>query len=367
MPHQSLLQKAKVQLSSNKIVEGALTYLKATESLLFRQHRCKDISEKEYKFRTDEIKYFINENNELLGRKKQEKINALYEIRKILDLYKNKYKLDTINADPSKIVEIIEIEAGPSMIVETKSAFGILLISEILAEIAFNLSPSDILSFLEVSRSIKTQMECHFEEYQNFWRNYFFKLRERLPMPEIKLLYNYKKCLHCKNELVDPVIIYELKIKICRQCVPFALISRKEFEETWLLNIVGSSIKEAAIKAIKEAIIKVIHSVDFYQLQGLYLSFNLRYSSLLSHVLFYFRKDTERFMKEFNQIPIDSVNNWLKEKADIVYDCQKKILKARNPLINDDNMESILSRTRFFIPQEYTLSDNLDSIFSNFA
>ncbi|CAG8466478.1 953_t:CDS:2 [Racocetra persica] len=195
-----------------------------------------------------------------------------------------------------KIVEIIEIEAGPSMIIATKSAFGILLISEILAKISSNLSLSDILSFLE-------------------------------------------------------------------------------FEETWLLNIVDSSIKEAAIKAIKEAvikaikeaIIKAIHSVDFYQLQGLYLSFDLQYSSLLSHVLFYFRKDAERFIKEFNQIPIDSVNNLLKEKVDIIYDCQKKILKARNPLINDDNMESILSRTRFFIPQEYILSDNLDSIFFNFA
>ncbi|RIB29387.1 hypothetical protein C2G38_2027742 [Gigaspora rosea] len=61
----------------------------------------------------------------------------------------------------------------------------------------------------------------------------------------------------------------------------FALISRREFEETCLLNT----------------------------------------------VLFYFRKDTEKFMKEFNQIPIDSVNNWLKEKVDIVNEYQKKILK----------------------------------------
>lgn len=72
-------------------------------------------------------------------------------------------------------------------------------------------------------------------------------------------------------------------------------------------------------------------------------------------------------MKEFNQIPMDSVNNWLKEKVNIVYEYQKKILKVRNPLINDDNMELILSNTSFSIPQEYTLSDNLDSIFSNFA
>ncbi|CAG8591286.1 13388_t:CDS:2, partial [Racocetra persica] len=56
---------------------------------------------------------------------------------------------NTIDADPSKIVEIIEIEAGPLIIVETKSAFEVLLIPEILAEIAFNLSPSDISSFLE--------------------------------------------------------------------------------------------------------------------------------------------------------------------------------------------------------------------------
>ncbi|CAG8707067.1 18335_t:CDS:1, partial [Racocetra fulgida] len=114
-----------------------------TEDLLFRQHRHKDISENDYKFRTDEIKYFkstikqlnfkvkslqdeinklkkeykdlrkenkdlheemnnlsqnfglihLDENKEvLLGRKKQEMINALHGIRKILDLYKNKYK-----------------------------------------------------------------------------------------------------------------------------------------------------------------------------------------------------------------------------------------------------------------------------------
>ncbi|RIB20473.1 hypothetical protein C2G38_2080726, partial [Gigaspora rosea] len=127
MPRESILQKAKRQLSSNNIVEGALTYLKATKDLLVRQHRRKEISEELYKFRTDEIIYFKNsieklafkvkdlqneinkprkENKNLheemnnltrnfgllcldesLGRKKQEIINALQEIRKILNLY----------------------------------------------------------------------------------------------------------------------------------------------------------------------------------------------------------------------------------------------------------------------------------------
>ncbi|CAG8739981.1 12641_t:CDS:2 [Cetraspora pellucida] len=412
MPRVSLLEKAKHQLLSNEIVEGALTYLKATEGLLVRQLRRKDISEEDYKFRTNEITYFKNtieqlnfkaknlqneinklrkenkdlkkenkdlheemnnlsrnfglihlDENELLGRKKQEKINALHEIRKVFDLYKNKYKLDTIDAGPSKIVEIIEIEAGPSMI-ETKLEFEKFLIPEILSEIILSLSPSDISTLLRVSRSIKTLIEVHFEESQNFWRNYYFQFYKSLQRSEIKLLYNCKKCLHCKNELVDPVIIHELKIKICRQCIPFALI--REFEETWLLNNQDLTSKEETIKetiikeihsenfSIKEEIIKAIHSVDFYQLQGFYLSFDLR-------------EDTERFMKEFNRIPIDKVKNWLKEKADIVNEYQKKILMVRNPLINDDNMEKILSNTSFSIPQEYTLSDNLDSIFSNFA
>ncbi|CAG8563489.1 35340_t:CDS:2, partial [Racocetra persica] len=219
MPCVSLLQKAICQLSCNKIVEGALTYLKATEDLLFfSQHRRKDISEDDYKFRTDKIKYFkstikqlnfkvkslqdeinklkkenkdlykemnnlsrnfglihLDENKEvLLGRKKQEIIDALHGIRKILDLYKNKYKSDMIEADPLKIVEIIEdehldietksileiqemdmIEADPSTkstleIQEidmvkadpsTKSIFVKLEIQEMLAEIANNLSP----------------------------------------------------------------------------------------------------------------------------------------------------------------------------------------------------------------------------------
>ncbi|CAG8535695.1 19238_t:CDS:2, partial [Racocetra fulgida] len=201
MPRQSLLQKARLQLSSNKIVEGALTYLQATEGLLLRQHRRKDISEDDYKFRTNEITYFKNiieqlnfkaknlqdeinklrnknkdlkkenkdlheemnnlsqnfglihldENKELLGRKKQEMINALHEIRKVFDLYKNKYKLGTIDAVPSKIVEIIEIKAGPSMIVETKSTFEILQTPEILANIVLNLSPSDIFKDADLS------------------------------------------------------------------------------------------------------------------------------------------------------------------------------------------------------------------------
>ncbi|CAG8465495.1 13574_t:CDS:2 [Gigaspora rosea] len=50
MPRESLLKKAKRHLSSNKIVEGALAYLKATENLLNLQ---------------DEIKKLRNENEDL--------------------------------------------------------------------------------------------------------------------------------------------------------------------------------------------------------------------------------------------------------------------------------------------------------------
>ncbi|CAG8769380.1 9844_t:CDS:2, partial [Dentiscutata erythropus] len=54
----------------------------------------------------------------------------------------------TIEAGPSKIVKIIEDE---DLIIETKSTFVKLEIPEILAGIANNLSPRDILNFLHVN------------------------------------------------------------------------------------------------------------------------------------------------------------------------------------------------------------------------
>ncbi|RIB00207.1 hypothetical protein C2G38_2235169 [Gigaspora rosea] len=108
-----LLQKALCQLSSNNIVKAALMYFKATEGLLFCQYRHNEISEEDYQFRTNEIKYFRNTIE------------------------------NTINAGPLKIVKIIEIEANPSMIIDAKSTFEILKIPEILVEIASNLFPEE--------------------------------------------------------------------------------------------------------------------------------------------------------------------------------------------------------------------------------
>ncbi|CAG8470619.1 20634_t:CDS:2 [Gigaspora rosea] len=298
MTCESLLRKAERQLSSNDIIKGALTYLKSTESLLNRQRRCNEISEENYKFRTDENK------GVLLGIKKQKMINALKEIRKQLDLYKNKYKPDTIDAGPSKIVEIIEIEAGPSIIVNTKSSFEILLVPEILAEIANNLHPRNILNFL-------LKLLLKFPELSEL---------------EARVLYEYKKCLYCNKEFIDPL-------------------------------------PDDVNPIHKEAIIKAIYSVDFMQLQGSYLSFNFRYDSTLSHVLFFLKKDIEMLAKKLYQIQDDNLAyNWLQEKENIVHQYQKNVLKAKHTLINDNNMEMMLNRATFYIPSEYSLSDNLTSI-----
>ncbi|RIB17325.1 hypothetical protein C2G38_2187709 [Gigaspora rosea] len=302
------------------------------QKLLSRQLRRKDITEKDYKFRTieincikntiedlqikvtklqDELNELKKENNYL---RKHERKNALKKIREMIEAYKRKYE----QAGPSKIVKIIE----------TKSTFVKLKIPEILARIANNLSPRDILNFLRVNRL------------------------------EARLLYSYKKCLHCNEEITDTVIIYELKIKICRQCIVDALISREEFEKTLL--------PEDANPTYKEAIIKAINSVDFMQLQGSYLSFDLRYDSSLSRVLFFLKKDIVMFAKELYQIPDDNLAyNWLQEKVNIVNQYQKHILIFKHPLINNNNIEMILSRASFYIPSEYRLSDNLNSNFSN--
>ncbi|CAG8726325.1 15939_t:CDS:1, partial [Gigaspora rosea] len=130
---------------------------------------------------------------------------------------------------------------------------------------------------------------------------------------------------------------------------------RKEFEETYL--------PDDANPTNKEAIIKAIYSVEFMQLQGSYLSFDFRYSSSSSHILFFLKEDIIMFAKELYQINDDNLAyNWLQKKADIVHQYQKNILKAKHTLINDKNMETMLNNATFYIPSEYSLSDNLNSI-----
>ncbi|CAG8563320.1 23307_t:CDS:2 [Racocetra persica] len=166
---------------------------------------------------------------------------------------------------------------------------------------------------------------------------------------EAFLLYKYKKCLHCNKKITDPVIIYKLKIKICRQCIVDALISNEEFEKTYFPVDSRLTDKRAIIKA-------VYYSVDFMQLKGSYLSFDLQYDSMLSHVLFFYRKDIDKFAKELKQIPNDNLVNWLQERENIVHQYQKNILKAKHPLLNDKNIELMLSRASFCIPSKFSLA-----------
>ncbi|CAG8555966.1 11606_t:CDS:2 [Gigaspora rosea] len=278
MPREALIKNLERKLSSGKCDLGKVTiqYLTETEKLLSRQLRRKDITENDYKFRTIEINCIKNTIEDLqikvtnlqdeLNELKKEnnylrsEMNQLSHNFKIIEAYKRKYEQVTIEAGPSKIVKIIE----------TKSTFVKLEIPEILAGIANNLSPRDILNFLRVNRL------------------------------EARLLYSYKKCLHCNEEITDPVIIYELKIKICRQY---------------------------ANPTYKEAIIKAINSVDFMQLQGLYLSFDLRYDSSLSRVLFFLKKDIVMFAKELYQIPADNLAyNWLQEKLEFTQSIASRVI-----------------------------------------
>ncbi|CAG8806032.1 20467_t:CDS:2, partial [Racocetra persica] len=138
----------------------------------------------------------------------------------------------------------------------------------------------------------------------------------------------------------DPIVIYELKIKICRHCIVDALISRQQFEKNYL--------SKSADRTYKEKTIKAIYFVDFMQLRGSYLSFDLWYSSSSSHVLFFFEKDIERFVNELSQIKDDDVYNWLQEKGKVVHQYQKNILIAKYPLINDKNIEMMLDRSSFY-------------------
>ncbi|CAG8736933.1 22096_t:CDS:2, partial [Gigaspora rosea] len=121
MPRESMLQKANRQLSSNNIVEGALTYLKATKDLLVRQHRRKEISEEVYKFRIDEIIYFKNTIEKLAFKVKnlQNEINKPRKENKDLQ-----EKMNNLTRN-----------------------------FKILAEIANNLSPRDILNIILVKQS----------------------------------------------------------------------------------------------------------------------------------------------------------------------------------------------------------------------
>ncbi|CAG8789566.1 13434_t:CDS:2, partial [Gigaspora rosea] len=192
MPREALIKKLEHQLLSGKYDIGNVTiqYLTEIEKLLFRKLR-QDLQIK-VKNLQNELNELKKENNYLHSER-----NALKEIRKIIVAYKSKYESDATEANPSQIFEIIEDD-------ETKSTFEKLEIPEILAEIANNLSPRSILNFLLVNKSIYQKMHGHFKEYQNFWRNYFFQFPKELSRLEALVLYRYKQCLHCKNEITDP-------------------------------------------------------------------------------------------------------------------------------------------------------------------
>ncbi|CAG8589129.1 6913_t:CDS:2, partial [Dentiscutata heterogama] len=175
MPREALIKNLERQLSSGKCDLGkvAIQYLTETEKLLSRQLKYLQIKVKNLQDELNELKkennYLRNEMNqlshnfsliqlnenkkggELINRKEHERKNALKKIQEIIDAYKRKYEQHTIEAGPSKIIEIIEDE---DLIIETKSTFVKLEIPEILAEIANNLFPRDILNFLLVNRSV---------------------------------------------------------------------------------------------------------------------------------------------------------------------------------------------------------------------
>ncbi|CAG8669868.1 21079_t:CDS:2 [Dentiscutata erythropus] len=105
-----------------------------------------------------------------------------------------------------------------------------------------------------------------------------------------------------------------------------------------------------------------IDSVDFCQLQWYYLHPSLRNRPDASHILFFLRKDVDRTLKQYDQVPDDVKLEWLEVKSKSIQEFQKEVLKYKHPIITDQNIESILLRSRFYIPICYSLQDNLNSI-----
>ncbi|RIB00794.1 hypothetical protein C2G38_2051377 [Gigaspora rosea] len=297
MTRESLLRKAERQLSSNDIIKGALTYLKSTESFLNRQRRRNEISEENYKFRTGEIKYFRTTIERLVIEIK----NLKEEINKLKN--ENQGLQDEINKLKNENLDLHEEMNNFSQ------NFGLIHLDENKG-VLLGIKKQKMINAL---KEIRKQLDL----YKN-------KYKPELSGLEARVLYEYKKCLYCNKEFIDPVIIYDLKIKICRQCIVDALISRKEFEKNYLPDDVNP--------IHKEAIIKAIYSVDFMQLQGSYLSFNFRCNEISEEnykfrtgEIKYFRTTIERLVIEIKNLK-EEINKLKNENQGL----QDEINKLKN-------------------------------------
>lgn len=96
-----------------------------------------------------------------------------------------------------------------------------------------------------------------------------------------------------------------------------------------------------------------VHSVDFYQLKRYYLHPDYRNSRIASHLLYFFKKDVESAANNYNNM------EWINENKELVKDFQKQVLKLKHPVITDDNMDNILSKSPYYLQNNYNLSDNL--------
>ncbi|RIB01891.1 hypothetical protein C2G38_2050500 [Gigaspora rosea] len=296
-----------------------------------------------------------NENSKQIQEKNQEVINLHRRIRKILEEYKQKYERDSniVVAGSSKITEIIEME----MEITQKKEWEKIEIPKILAELGFHLDPKSLLAFSLVDKTTNQFIVSHINTKQNFWRTYYnCNFPSYLTKKELYFLNEmYKTCQYCGNLLNDLVKIFELRIKICRQCIVSAFISRKELEEKSYFNDFEGN------DPIKN-LFMVIHSVDCYQLVGYNMDPSIRHSDFASHLLFFLRKDVDNALSEYNMLPKNLRSEWIEKKSNFVQEYQISLLKMKHPLITDENIQVILGNATFHFQDDYNLQDNLDYI-----
>ncbi|CAG8508873.1 25842_t:CDS:2 [Gigaspora rosea] len=300
----------------------------------------------------------INDGNENSNKQIQEKnqvvINLHRRIRKILEEYKQKYEQDSTGS--SKITEIIEME------INEKKEWEKIEIPEILAEIGFHLDLKSLLAFSLVDKTTNQFIVSHIKNNQTFWRTYYnCNFPSYLTKEELYFLNEmYKTCQYCGNLLNDPVKIFELRIKICRQCIVSAFISRKELEEE---NYFNDFEENDPIKNL----FMVIHSIDCYQLVGYYMDPSIRHSDFASHLLFFLRKDVDNALSEYKMLSKNLRSEWIEKKSNFVQEYQTRLLKMKHPLITDENIQDVLGNATFYFQDNYSLQDNLANIRANFS
>ncbi|CAG8529266.1 13409_t:CDS:2 [Dentiscutata erythropus] len=79
-------------------------------------------------------------------------------------------------------------------------------------------------------------------------------------------------------------------------------------------------------------------------LQGSYLNHSVRELSVVSHLVFYLKKEVESTENEYLRVPENEKQKWLKKRTTIVREYYNNILKIKHPTIED----------QYLLPQQQT-------------